>query len=137
MTNQGIESSVNDFGSVSPINILLDDAGAGNVAETIVLKLKDVGVRVRSVTVYPQANVSSWGTLLGLELRDAVTVTVDSPGGGSTDLSQLVTVEHISMTVRPKQWVIELQCFPITAFEQSDFWILGTSDDLDTDTVLA
>jgi hypothetical protein len=65
-----------------------------------------------------------------------VTVTVDPPGGG-TDLNQLVTVESISHKVRPKAWSMRVSCHPLSAFEQLDFWILGTSDDLDTDTVLA
>ena len=34
-------------------------------------------------------------------------------------------------------WVVTYTCYPLSAFESQDYWILDTANDLDTDTILA
>jgi hypothetical protein len=108
-----------------------------NVAEWIVGKNKDVAVRVTGFTIKPPpASSTLWPEVLDRELRDLVTVKVNPPGSGTT-LNQLVGVEAISHDVTPGFWQTTYTCHPVSAFEVQDYWILGTSDDLDTDTILA
>lgn len=122
---------------VETIDLLLGEPYATNVAEWIVGKNKDVAVRVVGLSIAPQSDPTNlWDEVLDRELRDAITVKVDPPGAGDS-LNQLVAVEGIQHSITPTVWNTSYTCHPLSALEQTDFWILGTSDDLDTDTILA
>jgi hypothetical protein len=133
-------TSISDHGEhfySQTIEALLGEPYAINVAEWIVGKNKDMGVRVTGFTISPgSAPVSLWPEVLDRELRDLVTVNVDPPGAGDS-LSQIVAVEGIQHSITPGLWETVYTCHPLSDFETDDYWILGTSDDLDTDTVLA
>jgi hypothetical protein len=117
-------------------NELLTANEALNVAEWVVLRHKDMHVRVTGMVVRPQFDPSNlWPEILAMDLRDAITVNVDPPGAG-TDLSQLVTVEGISHSIGLKTWTTVLTCHPLSDAETDDYWILGTSE-LGTETILA
>lgn len=92
-------------------------------------------VRVEQLTVKPLAsNGALLATVLGLELRDMVTVQHTPPGGDAID--QVCAVEEIRHTITPRDWVTTLSVAPLSSLEQQDFWILDTSE-LDDTTVLA
>jgi hypothetical protein len=117
----------------------VDDNGALNVAEWQVLRLADTVDRVVGLTVnpdYDEANM--WPTVAGTELRDGVTVEFQPPGGG-TAVNQLSSVEAIEhdWNARDGLWKATFGVWPLAASETDAYWILGTSDDLGTDTILA
>ncbi len=116
---------------------LIGEPDALNVAEWVVGKNKDVAVRVAGFDVSPEDDPTNlWPEVLGRELLEIVTVKVDPPGAGDT-LNQEVAVESIQHSVTPGTWVVTYSCHPLSTFETTDYWILGTSDDLDTNTILA
>ncbi len=116
---------------------LVGESDALNVAEWVVGKNKDVAVRVAGFDVSPEDDPANlWPEVLGRELLEIVTVKVDPPGAGTT-LDQLVAVESIQHSVTPGEWIVTYSCHPLSTFETTDYWILGTSDDLDTNTILA
>ena len=109
---------------------------ARNVAEWHVLRLKDVKTRIRGLTIFPQFDEdNSYPQVLGRELRDAVVVKFQPPGGGDP-VNQEVTVEAIRHDVTATTWVTNWELYPLAAVETNEFWILGTSE-LDTETRLA
>jgi hypothetical protein len=112
------------------------DNEADNLAEWNVLKYKDVKTRIRGLTLFPQFDEdNAYPQVLGRELRDAVVVKFQPPGGGDA-LEQEVTVESISHDVTALTWVTTWELYPLADVETNDFWILGTSL-LGTDTRLA
>ncbi len=116
---------------------IIGEAEALNVAEWLVRKHKDVQSRITGFVVHPendQANL--YVEVLGRELLEVITIKYDPPGAGST-LDQVVAVQSVQHAILPGSWTTSYTCFPLSTIEQLDFWILGTSDDLDTDTVLA
>ena len=118
---------------------MADDNEASSTADWLLAVSKDVNVRVRSLDVTPRGDPSGlWPQVLGRELNDAITVVVDPPGSGST-LSQLCVIEGIKHTsdARSGSWRTQWNLSPLTSIQTADYWILGTSDDLGTDTVLA
>jgi hypothetical protein len=116
---------------------LIGVADALNVAEWVVGKNKDVKVRVTGFDVHPHSDPTNlWPEVLGRELLDLVTVKVNPPGAGD-NLNQIVAVESVQQSVTPGAWVVTYTCQPLSTFETADYWILGTSNDLDTDTILA
>jgi hypothetical protein len=133
-------TSISDHGESfyeATIDTVISGAYATNVADWIVGKNKDVTVRVTGLSISPQVDPSTlWPEVLDRELQDLITVTVDPPGAGDT-LTQVVGVEGIQHDITPGVWMVSYTCHPLSAFEVADYWILGTSDDLDTDTVLA
>ena len=114
-----------------------NDLEARSVAEWTVGRYKDMDTRVQQVTVKPQVDPANlWPVCLGLDLRDAVTVKT-APRGGGDGLNQVVTVEQIAHTITVDRWLVTLGCHPLSSFDTADYWIVGTSDDLGTDTILA
>jgi hypothetical protein len=115
---------------------IIGEPGALNVAETLVIRNRDIVTRVTEFTIEPQQSTALWPEILGRELQDVITVKVDPPGTGTT-LDQDVAVESIQHEIVGGHWRTTYGCHPLTTFELStDIWILGTSTDLDTDTVL-
>jgi hypothetical protein len=118
--------------------MLISEPYATNLAEWMVGRYKDVKPRITSLTIAPEVDPADlFPEVLDRELRDLITVTVNPPGSG-TNLTQVVGVEGIRHTITPEDWETVYTCHPLAAIEsETDYWILGTSDDLDTDTVLA
>ena len=107
------------------------------VATWIVGKYKDVKSRIVGLRIDPPKDEANlWPEVLARDLADVVNVEFSPPGGG-TDLDQLVRVEGITHDIRAGLWTVDYTCHPLSTFETTDYWILGTSDDLDTNTVLA
>jgi hypothetical protein len=114
----------------------LSDPEAANVAEWTVARLKDAKTRIRGLTIFPQFDEdNSYPQVLGRELRDAIVVKFQPPGGGDA-LEQEVTVEAIRHDVTATTWVTNWELSPLAPIETNEFWILGTSE-LDTETRLA
>ncbi len=138
--NASDSTSITNHGPVSftsTNNSLIGEPDALNVAEWIVGRNKDVVVRIVGFTVHPHSDPSNlWPEVLSRELLELVTVKVNPPGAG-TNLDQLVAVESIQHSVTPGEWVTTYTCFPLSTFDTTAYWILGTADDLDTNTVLA
>jgi hypothetical protein len=115
---------------------LLGDNEALNVAEWIVGTRKDYDHRIGGFTVYPQKDGANlWPLVLDLELGDVVTVNYIPPSGDT--YNALVVIDHIEHDINPGLWVTKYRCHPLSTFETQDYWILDTSDDLDTNTILA
>ncbi len=131
ISNHGEHSFQSDNPSI------IGEPGALNVAETLVIRNRDVMTRVTEFTVEPQQSTALWPEILGRELQDVITVKVDPPGTGTT-LDQEVAVEAIQHELVGGHWRTTYGCHPLSTFELStDIWILETSTDLGTDTVLA
>ena len=131
-------TSVQDYGPrvLSYTGIAATGNEALNVAEWQAQRFGSQRVRVESFEVKPQSDPTNlWPAVLGLDLRDPVTVKTDPPGSG-TNLSELVAVEGISHTITHDLWVTVYDCFALAFIETNDFWILGTSE-LGSDTRLA
>ena len=110
---------------------------AVNVGEWLVGANKDVSIRVVGFTIQPQNDPTNlWPEVLDRELTDLVTVKFDPPGAGDT-VNQIVRVESISHEIGPAVWQTTYTCHPLSTFESQSYWILGTSDDLDTNTRIA
>ncbi len=130
ITNHG------EYSFVANNPTILGEPGALNVAETIVIRNRDVVTRVTEFTIEPQQDTGLWPEILGRELQDVITVKVDPPGTGTT-LDQDVAVESIQHEIVGGHWRTTYGCHPLTTFELStDIWILGTSTELGTDTIL-
>lgn len=117
---------------------IVGPAGSLNVSEWVVAKYKDIEPRITGLRLDPAGYPDDlWPVVFDLDLRDVVTVEVSFPGA-SVQLVQAVAVESVSHSFTAGGvWTVEYGCHPLSALEQTAFWILGTSDDLDTDTVLA
>jgi len=114
-----------------------NDAEAKNVAEWVLATYKDMQTRIESISIHPQADPTNvWPVVLGVDLRDSLTVTTVPPGGG-TGLNQQVTVESITHQIGLDTWKVGYGCFPLAAIETANYWIVGSSTDLDTDTIIA
>jgi len=122
---------------VRRVSRFVSSAGdAQNIAENIVLRGQDVSARINGMLVKPQADPSNlWDAVLGLDLRDSVTVNVVPPAG--TSLSQKVTIESVSHAVnfQARTWETRFVMHPLSSHEELGVWILGT-DLLDTGTIL-
>ncbi len=115
---------------------ILGESGALGVAETLVIHNRDVITRVAELTIEPQQDTGLWPEILGRELQDVITVKVDPPGAGTT-LDQEVAVESIQHELVGGHWRTTYGCHPLSALETStDIWILGTSTELGTDTII-
>ena len=107
-----------------------------NVAEWIVGIHKDVLVRVTGFVVHPEKDQANlYVEVLGRELLELVTVKYDPPGAGTT-LDQVVAIQSVAHTIIPGSLVTVFTCFPLSAFETTDYWVLGTSL-LDSTAILA
>ncbi len=115
---------------------LLNDNAALNVAEWIVGTRKDYLHRIGGFTVYPQKDPANlWPIVLSLELGDVVTINLIPPAGDT--YNEEVVIDHISHDIEPGLWTVSYRCHPLSTFETQAYWVLDTSDDLDTNTVLA
>ena len=116
---------------------IISAAYALNVAEWIVGVHKDVAVRITGFEVHPEKDQANlYPEVLGRELLELVTVKYDPPGAGDT-LDQVVAIQSVAHTIIPGSFVTTYTCFPLSTFETTDYWVLGTADDLDTNTILA
>lgn len=117
---------------------IVGPAGSLNVAEWVVAKYKDIEPRVTGLRLDPAGYPDDlWAPVFSLDLRDVITVEVSFPGA-SVQLVQAVAVESVAHSFTAGGvWTVEYGCHPLSDLEQEVFWILGTSDDLDTDTILA
>jgi len=92
--------------------------------------------RIEAIDIRPQSDPANiWPVVLGIDLRDSITVKTDPPGSGD-GLNQQVTVESIGHVITLDTWDVSYGCFPLASIETGSYWILGTSE-LDTETVLA
>lgn len=112
-----------------------NDSEVLNVAEWLSGLFGDQRLRVTGLVFKPRRDATLFDNLLGLELRDAVTVQVDPPDGGD-DLDVDCAVEQIVHRFVPGDWTTELSVIPLTTIETQGYWILGTSE-LGTGTRLA
>ena len=133
-------TSISDHGErsyTSSNDSIVTANDALNVAEWVVGKNKDVTVRVTGFVIQPQSDPTNlWPQVIERELTDLVTVKWDPPGAGDT-LNQIVAIQSISHIITPATWTTTYSCHPLSTFDTNDYWVLGTSDDLDTNTVLA
>lgn len=117
---------------------IVGPSGSLNVAEWVVAKYKDVEPRITGLVLDPAGYPSDlWPVVLSLDLRDVVTVEASFPGA-SVQLVQAVAVESVSHSFTAGGvWSVTYGLHPLSDLEQTSFWILGTSVDLGTDTILA
>ena len=111
-----------------------DDTDALNTATWLADVYGDQRVRVESVKLKLYDNVAYMEALLGLELREFITIQHTPDQGDAID--EDCTIEHIRHEMMPGDWTVYLTVSPLDVLESQDYWILGTSE-LGTDTRLA
>lgn len=81
----------------------VDDTVATTEATNLLTRYKDPHVRLDTMTVEPMRTPTAWGTILGLELSDLITVKRRPPAGNTIDID--VFVESIRTTItRDREW---------------------------------
>ena len=103
-----------------------NDGEVVNVAEWLSGLFGDQRLRITGLVFKPRRDATLFDDLLGLELRDAVTVQHDPPDGGD-DVDADCAVEQIVHRFVPGDWTTELAVAPLTTIETQGYWILGTS----------
>lgn len=112
-----------------------NDAQVLNVAEWLAGLFGEQRLRVDTLTVKPLKDLTTlFPTVVGLELRDMVTVQHSPPAGDAID--QDCAVETIQHVIGRGDWTTTLGLVPLSTFETQEYWILGTSE-LEVDTRLA
>lgn len=114
---------------------MANDAEALNVAEWLAAVFGTQKLRVEELHFHTLKRSNAFtADILGLELRDSVTVQHTPTGGDAID--QDVAIEKIKHRITALDWQTTLEVTPLTTTETQDYWILGTSQ-LDTETRLA
>jgi len=115
---------------------ILGAASALNVAEWLTGSYATVDTRIPSIQVAPDKDPTNlYPQVLGRELGDVIQVIFSPPAGDDLDL--LVSIERVRHELANGIWLTTYGVSPLSALALTEFWILGTSDDLDTDTILA
>ena len=115
---------------------ILGAASALNVAEWLTGSYATVDTRIPSIQVAPDKDPTNlYPQVLGRELGDVIQVIFSPPAGDDLDL--LVSIERVRHELANGIWLTTYGVSPLSALTLTEFWILGTSDDLDTDTILA
>jgi len=131
------ESTPTGTGAAVTNTSILDGEHALNTATWVVGKYKDPKQRVVGFKIDPPTDEANlFAEVLSRDLGDVVGIVFSPPGGG-TDLNQLSRVEGITHDIGPGYWITNYKSHPLSAQETTAYWVLGTSDDLDTNTVLA
>jgi hypothetical protein len=112
-----------------------NDPEAWNMARWLVALLAGQRLRIEGLKLEMYNGVAHFEDVLGLELRDYITVTHVPPAGDTID--QDCAIEGIRHEMTPGQWTVYLDVAPLAAVELQEYWELGISDDLGTDTILA
>ena len=106
------------------------------MAEWITGNYADPQTRAPQVKIAPQKDPTNlWPEVLGRELGDVIRIKHTPPAGDQINI--LVTVEGIQHELAGGLWLTTYRLSPLSALAATDFWVLGTSDDLDTNTILA
>ncbi|HEX7099658.1 MAG TPA: hypothetical protein VF377_10485 [Acidimicrobiia bacterium] len=117
---------------VMPMNT---DTEARSVAEWLYGLFGENRLRIDGLKFKPRRDATLAAELLGLELRDIITIQFDPPGSGDT-FNEDCVVEKIEHQFRPKDWTTILSVAPITALEAGPFFTLDAST-LDGTDILA
>lgn len=104
-----------------------NDAEVLNVAEWLGNVFGEQRLRVNPLTLKPLKDDTGafLETILGLELRDYITVQHTPLGGDAIDVD--CAVETITHTLTPGDWSTVLGLAPLGSFELQDYWILDVS----------
>jgi hypothetical protein len=130
----GLQVEVDESGT-SPRRVLTrdvmpmgNDAQVLNVAEWLAGIFGDQRLRVDQLTLKPLRYLTTvFPAIMGLELRDMITVQHDPPGAGDT-IDQDCAVEVITHAIGRGDWTTTLSVVPLSTFESQEYWILGTSE---------
>ena len=102
------------------------------MADYVLAQFKEPELRVRSITIAPQAHADLMTQALSRQIRDRVTITYAPPGGGSA-ISQEVFIAGIAHTIVAGRMQTKFTFESTTG--RSGYWLLGTGA-LGTTTVL-
>ncbi|MDA1095439.1 MAG: hypothetical protein O3A25_19585 [Acidobacteria bacterium] len=128
-------TSVNDYGKRSHTitgAMNSEDTETLNMARHILASFKEPEVRVRSISIAPQAHGDLMTQALTRQLRDRITVYYVPPGGG-TAISVDAFIAGINHQIIAGQMATMFTLESTTG--RSSGWLLGTSD-LGTGTIL-
>lgn len=126
--------SASNIGTITNDSIV-NGAHALNVAEWLIGKYKDIVVRIASIQIHPEKDAANlYPQVLGLDLGSVIRVIYSPPSGD--DIDQTCKIERVKHQLRPGSWVTTYEVYPLSTFETTDYWVLGTST-LGTGTVLA
>ncbi len=99
------------------------DAEVNNLADGILSQFKNAELRIRSITIEPQAHADLMTQALSRQLRDRITVNYAPPGGGSA-ISQDAFIAGISTSVIAGHMQTRYTLESTTG--RGGFWALGT-----------
>jgi hypothetical protein len=102
------------------------------MADYLLAQFKEPELRIRSITIAPQAHADLMTQALSRQVRDRITVAYAPPGGGSA-ISQEVFIAGITTSVVAGNMQTRFTLESTTG--RSGFWLLGTGA-LGTTTVL-
>lgn len=102
------------------------DAEALNVAQWLAQVFGVQRLRVTELGFRPLRRSALMADMLGMELRDVVSVHHVPPGGDT--LNQACSVEYVTHQIRPQDWDTVLALTPLATVESQLYWILGTSE---------
>ena len=108
------------------------DAEVDSLADGILSQFKSAELRIRSITIEPQAHADLMTQALSRRLRDRITINYAPPGGGSA-ISQDAFIAGIMTSVVAGHMQTRYTLESTTG--RGGFWALGTGA-LDTTTVL-
>lgn len=108
------------------------DTEVDSMADYLLAQFKEPELRIRSITIAPQAHADLMTQALSRQVRDRITVTYAPPGGGSA-ISQEVFIAGITTSVVAGNMQTRFTLESTTG--RSGFWLLGTGA-LGTTTVL-
>lgn len=132
-------SSVTAYGErkYETTNTVVVDTGAAlNVATWIAERYGTPQPRIR-FRVDPDTDPTNlWDEINNVDLGYVRGLVFQPPGGGDA-INDVFKVERLEMEIEAGRWIVTYEMYPLVTFETQSYWILGTSDDLDTNTILA
>jgi hypothetical protein len=106
----------------APTTLANSDADSLNAAQDVIVRYAAPHMRAGTVNVRPRSDPTNlFPQVLGRDLQDRVTITRTPPGGG-TAFSQVLSIEHISHTITPDDWITSWVASPADIVQ---YWILG------------
>lgn len=102
-----------------------------SAASGILSRYVEPVLKADAMLVKPARNTANWGTVLGLELGDRITVKI-TPKGVAPERSQTMLIDRLDWTIGEADWQLSITG---SLVPDEDYWILGTSQ-LGTSTVL-
>jgi len=111
------------------------DNDAQSAAEWLLFRLKDVQLRIPTITLGGMSKPSIWPTLLNMEIGQRYAFTY-TPKGGGTPITRSVIIEGIEHSMSPNEHQVKVQLSPANT---TKYWRLGVAgySELDTTTRLA